>query len=91
MPPNTDATDMKIRLRRIAILALVPWVAGCLMPSTGTPVFVDVGAGDFWSGNGLLTEVSEDQKRCRVSVRDRTLVVRDLWVDCPRVHSPSAR
>ena len=79
-----------IRLPRIATLLLALSLTGCLMPSSGTPVFVDVRAGDFWSGDGLLTEVSDDQRRCRVSVRDRTLVVRDLWVDCQRVHSRNA-
>jgi hypothetical protein len=79
------------RLLRTAGLGMALALGGCLMPSEGTPVFVDVGAGDFWSGNGLLTELSEDQKRCRVSVRDRALVVQDLWVDCQRLHSRSAR
>jgi hypothetical protein len=82
---------MSARFRRAAPLALALLLAGCLMPSRGTPVFVDVRAGDFWSGNGLLTEVSEDRRRCRVSVRDRALFVRDLWVDCQRVHSRDAR
>jgi hypothetical protein len=63
----------------------------CTMPSKGTPVFVDVRAGDFWSGKGLLTEVSEDKRTCRVSVRDRALVVKDLWVDCQRIHRRNAR
>jgi hypothetical protein len=61
------------------------------MPDRGTPVFVDVRAGNFWSGNGLLTEVSEDRRQCRVSVRDRALIVRDLWVSCQRIHSRKAR
>jgi hypothetical protein len=76
--------------KRLCRLFLAVSAAGglaCVMPNAGTPVFVDVGAGDFWSGNGRLTEVSDDQKRCRVSVRDRSLIVRDLWVDCQRVHS----
>lgn len=81
---------MAQRLRRLLLLALAVAGTACVMPSAGTPVFVDVGAGDFWSGNGLLTEVSDDQKRCRVSVRDRALIVRDLWVDCQRVHSRRA-
>ena len=66
--------------------ALLGLLAGCLMPGRGTPVFVDARAGRFWSGEGLLLEVSEDQQRCRVAVRDRALVVKDLWVDCARVH-----
>ena len=79
------------RLQRLLLAATVAGGFACVLPSAGSPVFVDVRAGDFWSGNGLLTEVSEDRKRCRVSVRDRALIVRDLWVDCPRVHSPSTR
>jgi hypothetical protein len=61
------------------------------MPNRGTPVFVDVRAGDFWSGDGLLTEVSADQQQCRVSVRDTALIVQDLWVDCQRVHRRDQR
>lgn len=82
---------MFARLRCAVSFAIALLLVGCLMPNRGTPVFVDVRAGDFWSGNGLLTEVSDDQKRCRVSVRDRALIVRDLWVDCQRVHSREAR
>ena len=82
---------MSARIRCAAPFAIALLLAGCLMPSRGTPVFVDVRAGDFWSGNGLLMEVSDDRKRCRVSVRDRALIVRDLWVDCQRVHSRGAR
>jgi len=78
-------------MRTFVALAAALLLAGCLMPDRGTPVFVDVRAGDFWSGNGMLTEVSDDQRRCRVSVRDRVLVVRNLWVDCARVHTRSAR
>jgi hypothetical protein len=85
---------MTPRLRRIpTLVALVALslLLGCVMPRTGTPVFVDVRAGDFWSGNGLLTEVSEDKRECRVSVRDRALIVQDLWVDCQRVHRRDLR
>lgn len=70
-------------------LALLLLLSGCLMPSRGTPVFVDRRAGVFWSGEGVLTEVSADEKRCRVSVRDRALRVRSLWVDCRMVHPRS--
>ena len=77
-------------LRSLLLAALAAGGIACLMPGAGTPVFVDVRAGNFWSGDGLLTEVSEDRQRCRVSVRDRALVVRDLWVDCQRVHSRRA-
>ncbi len=64
-------------------------LAGCTLPARGTPVFVDMRAGSFWSGAGKLTEVSDDEKRCRVSVRDRALFVRDKWVDCRYVHPRS--
>ena len=62
------------------------FLAGCTMPNGGTPVFVDFRAGSFWSGKGLLVEVTEDQRRCKVAVRDRALLVRELWVDCSSVH-----
>lgn len=77
------------RLRRrlaLALPALCLGAAGCLMPARGTPVFVDLRAGDFWSGKGLLLEVSEDQRRCKVSVRDRALFVRTFWTDCRSLH-----
>jgi hypothetical protein len=61
-------------------------LSGCLMPNKGTPVFVDLRGGDFWSGQGMLMEVSEDQSRCFVAVRDRTLLVQELWVDCAWIH-----
>jgi hypothetical protein len=77
---------MSTRNRHLAAFTVALLLAACAMPGRGTPVFVDVRAGDFWSGEGLLTEVSEDEQRCRVSVRDRALIVRDLWVDCQRVH-----
>ena len=79
---------------RVAIaLGLAVLATGCVfMPSRGTPVIVDQGAGRFWSGDGLLLEVSEDKKSCRVAVRDRSLVfVRRLWTDCAHVHSASTR
>jgi hypothetical protein len=83
---------MRSRVRLAAWCAAAGLLSGaCLMPRHGRPVFVDVRAGDFWSGEGLLTEVSPDHKRCRVSVRDRALVVRNLWVDCARVHSRATR
>jgi len=69
-----------------AAIVLAVLLLACTMPSKGTPVFVDVRAGNFWSGKGLLTEVSEDKRTCRVSVRDRALIVKDLWVDCQRIH-----
>ena len=82
---------MNASLRWIGSCTLAVAMLGCTMPDRGTPVFVDVRAGDFWSGEGLLTEVSEDRTKCRVSVRDRALIVQDLWVDCQRVHDRNAR
>ena len=78
---------MRIQRRRsfLAILLLI-LLTGCLMPNKGTPVFIDMRAGGFWSGRGMLLEVTPDQQRCRVAVRDRALVVRHLWTDCTRVH-----
>lgn len=64
-------------------------LAGCLLPRDGTPVYVDQLAGSFWTGKGLLLEVSPDRLRCHVAVRDRALVVRKLWVACTSVHSRS--
>jgi hypothetical protein len=75
---------------RRALLAITLFAAlastGCLLPNGGTPVFVDSRAGSFWSGKGLLTEVSPDQKKCKVAIRDRALFVHRLWVDCKTVH-----
>jgi hypothetical protein len=67
--------------------------AGCVfMPSGGTPVLVDHRAGSFWSPEGRLLSVSEDEKRCRVAVRDRSLVfVRTFWTECRYVHSATTR
>ncbi len=80
---------------RAALLALAVAAAvalgGCLMPNRGTPVFVDSWAGDFWSGEGLLLEVSPDQKQCKVAVRDPALFVRERWVECTSVHPRRGR
>ncbi len=65
---------------------VMPILSGCLMPSRGTPVLVDQRAGDFWSGRGQLIEVSEDRSRCRVAVRDESLIVVKLWIDCAWIH-----
>jgi hypothetical protein len=90
MPDSRRAAALR---RTGCLLALAALAAGCvLMPSRGTPVIVDQRAGRFWSGDGLLLEVSEDEKSCRVAVRDRSLVfVRKLWTDCGYVHSASTR
>jgi hypothetical protein len=60
--------------------------SGCLLPNGGTPVFVDSRSGRFWSGKGVLTEVSPDQKQCKVAIRDRALLVHRTWVPCTNVH-----
>lgn len=57
------------------------------MPNRGTPVFVDASTGAYWSGEGLLLEVSEDRSQCRVAARDRALIVRERWVPCKAVHA----
>jgi hypothetical protein len=75
---------MRHRFRLSAAVLLLAF--GCQLPPRGTPVYVDSRAGSFWSGEGKLTEVSDDEQRCRVSVRDRALFVRDRWVDCRFVH-----
>jgi hypothetical protein len=80
-----------LRLAVAGASVIAALLLACTMPSQGTPVFVDVRAGDFWSGKALLTEVSEDKQDCRVSVLDRALIVKDLWVDCQRVHRRNAR
>ena len=76
-----------------ALLGLALLAPGCVwMPSRGTPVLVDHRAGSFWSPEGKLLEVSADQKRCRVAVRDRSLVfVRSFWTECAYVHTTTTR
>lgn len=76
---------VRTRWLLLAVLLLLP-LSGCLMPNKGTPVFIDMRAGEFWSGRGMLVEVTPDEQRCRVAVRDRALVVRHVWTDCTRVH-----
>ncbi len=60
-------------------------LSGCL-PRHGTPVFVDYSAAEVWSGKGVLVEVSQDQRECRVVFRDSNLITRNQWVDCRYVH-----
>ena len=78
---------MKIRslCRAISLLACLAGATACIS-NDGTPVFVDYGALDVWSGEGMLVEVSPDQSRCRVIVRDQYLIVRNRWVPCIHVH-----
>jgi hypothetical protein len=75
---------MRALLAALGLTALL--ATGCLMPNGGTPVLVDSFAGNFWSGKGLLVEVSEDRKQCYVAVRDRALFVRRMWIPCTSVH-----
>ena len=82
----SDVVSMWFR-RLLPSLIVLLLLAGCQMPPKGTPVFVDMRAGRFWSGEGLLLEVNEDETRCRVAVRDRALVVKKMWVDCTYVHA----
>ena len=77
-------------MRRLTLLLASSLLgAGCVMPAQGTPVFVDLRAGKFYSGEGMLHEVSADQERCRVSVRQPSLIVRERWVACRHVHARS--
>ena len=87
---TADGPGMSLR-NRIALCALLVGVGGCLMPVKGTTVFVDQRAGTFWSGKGMLLEVSPDKTRCHVAVRDRALIVQKPWVDCRWVHERNAR
>lgn len=77
------------RFRCLILMLPLLGASGCLLPSKGTPVFVDSRSGTYWSGRGVLLEVSEDQTRCRVAVRDRALIVHRKWVDCRSVHPRS--
>ncbi len=85
LPRGSKLAAAGLRRSGLLLFALLV-LSGCLMPTRGTPVFVDARGGDFWSGRGKLTEVSEDQSRCRVAIRDRSLVVLNLWIDCSWVH-----
>lgn len=78
-------------MRLLALALLLLGFSGCLLPARGTPVYVDGRAGRFWSGEGVLTEVSEDRSRCHVAVRDRALIVQKRWVDCRSVHPRRGR
>jgi hypothetical protein len=78
---------MRARRRLVPLTLLLALGAlACALPKRGTPVFVDANAGNFWTGEGVLLEVSPDQQRCKVAVRDRALIVRTLWVECKRIH-----
>jgi hypothetical protein len=65
-------------------------LSGCI-GNKGTPIFVDYGALEVWSGEGMLLEVSPDEAQCRVVVRDNFLIRRNVWVPCIHVHPRRAR
>ena len=90
-PAGTDSTGMSVRslLATIFLLACLVATSGCIS-NDGTPVFVDFGALEVWSGEGMLMEVSPDQAQCRVIVRDAYLIKRDRWVPCINVHPRQA-
>jgi hypothetical protein len=71
--------------RAIATGACLLCGSGCIS-NDGTPVYVDYGALEVWSGKGMLVEVSPDQTQCRVIVRDDFLIKRDRWVPCIHIH-----
>ncbi len=84
---STDCSCMSARSlgSKIALLAFLVCASGCIS-NDGTPVYVDYGALEVWSGKGRLVEVSPDQTQCRVIVRDDYLIKRDRWVPCIHVH-----
>ena len=73
-------------LWRALVAAVCLLTLSSCLPNRGTPVFVDYGAGNFWSGKGVLVEVSPDETQCRVVVRDAALITRNRWVHCNHVH-----
>ena len=91
-PARTDFNPMSARFLRaaIAIAACLLGASACIS-NKGTPVFVDYGALEVWSGEGMLIEVSPDQTQCRVIVRDEFLIRRDIWVPCIHVHERRQR
>ena len=76
---------------RLLLAAAALLAVGCVVPAAGTAVFVDMRGGDFWSGKGQLLEVSDDEKRCLVAIRGKSLLVRERWVDCASVHPRNSR
>jgi predicted oxidoreductase len=82
---------MRFHRALLGAALLTGLATGCLLPNGGTPVLIDSRAGDFWSGKGLLIEVSPDQKRCKVAIRDSALFVHRMWIDCTSVHPRHGR
>jgi hypothetical protein len=69
------------------LLAFALGIGGCLtLPSEGTLVYVDHRTGKWWSGEGVMTEVSADQTKCKIAARNTALIVETKWVPCKYVH-----
>jgi hypothetical protein len=75
----------------LLLIVLPLLAAGCVTPAQGTPVYVDMRAGKFWSGKGQLLEVSADESQCRVAIRGASLLVGEQWVRCDSVHPRHSR
>jgi len=74
------------------LLVFTCGVSGCLfLPSKGTLVYVDHRTGDWWSGEAVMTEVSQDQTKCKISARNTALIVETKWVPCKYVHERAVR
>jgi hypothetical protein len=79
-----------MRLRALFLVTLLGTLSsGCVLPS-GVPIIVDRRAGDYWSGDGVLLEVSQDGTQCHVAVRNDALFVEKRWVACKFVHEKNA-
>ena len=77
--------------RGFIALAMTVALSGCLLPGQGTPVLVDSFAGEYWSGEARLLEVSNDKLRCLIAARNRSMLVREQWVPCTSVHPANSR
>ena len=73
-------------MRRALATLVAALLVACAVPR-GEPVVVDSRAGNFFSGDGVLLEVSPDQQYCRIAVRGRSLLVEKRWVPCQYVHA----
>ncbi len=74
------------RTRAVAAALAALLLAGCFTMPVGEPVYVDSRAGRFYSGEGVLLEVSDSQEHCRIAARERSLLVTEKWVLCRYVH-----
>lgn len=75
-----------MRRRLVAALAVALLLSGCVMP-TGTDVIVDRRGANFFTGTGILLEISEDRQSCLVAARNNALFVEKRWVPCAYVHA----